>query len=171
MSVINTNISSLRAQNASRLATAMQNSAMERLSSGKRINSAKDDAAGLAIASSMTSSIRGMSVAIRNANDGISLAQTAEGALGEAANMLQRSRGGPGRRRPRHGDEALRCTVALAQAVVHVSLDRRRVVGGRNRASRAARHYRGQTASVVHRGLRAPRPAGKWPPPARCMPL
>jgi flagellin len=92
MSVINTNISSLRAQNASRLANAMQNSAMERLSSGKRINSAKDDAAGLAIASSMTSSIRGMSVAIRNANDGISLAQTAEGALGEAANMLQRIR-------------------------------------------------------------------------------
>jgi flagellin len=92
MSVINTNISSLRAQNASRLATQMQNTAMERLSSGKRINSAKDDAAGLAIASSMTSSVRGMSVAIRNANDGISLAQTAEGALGEAANMLQRIR-------------------------------------------------------------------------------
>ena len=65
---------------------------MARLSSGKRINSAKDDAAGLAIASSMTSSIRGMTVAIRNANDGISLSQTAEGALGEAANMLQRIR-------------------------------------------------------------------------------
>ena len=92
MSIINTNISSLRAQNASRLATAMQNTAMERLSSGKRINSAKDDAAGLAIASSMTASVRGMTVAIRNANDGISLAQTAEGALGEAANMLQRIR-------------------------------------------------------------------------------
>lgn len=92
MSVINTNISSLRAQNAGRSATMMQNSAMERLSSGKRINSAKDDAAGLAIASSMTASIRGMSVAIRNANDGISLAQTAEGALGEASNMLQRIR-------------------------------------------------------------------------------
>ena len=92
MSIINTNISSLRAQNASRLATMMQSSAMERLSSGKRINTAKDDAAGLAIASSMTASIRGMTVAIRNANDGISLAQTAEGALGEAANMLQRIR-------------------------------------------------------------------------------
>ena len=92
MSVINTNISSLRAQNASRLASMTQASAMERLSSGKRINSAKDDAAGLAIASSMTASIRGMTVAIRNANDGISLAQTAEGALGEAANMLQRIR-------------------------------------------------------------------------------
>jgi len=92
MSVINTNISSLRAQNAGRMATEMMETAMERLSSGKRINSAKDDAAGLAIASSMTSSIRGMSVAIRNANDGISLAQTAEGALGESVNMLQRIR-------------------------------------------------------------------------------
>ena len=92
MSVINTNISSLRAQNASRLASMTQASAMERLSSGKRINSAKDDAAGLAIASSMTASIRGMTVAIRNANDGISLAQTAEGALGETATMLQRIR-------------------------------------------------------------------------------
>ena len=92
MTVINTNISSLRAQNAGRLADQLQSTAMSRLSSGKRINSAKDDAAGLAIASSMTASIRGMSVAIRNANDGISLSQTAEGALGEAANMLQRVR-------------------------------------------------------------------------------
>jgi flagellin len=65
---------------------------MERLSTGKRINSAKDDAAGLAIASTMTGSIRGMNQAIRNANDGISLAQTAEGALGEVTNMLQRIR-------------------------------------------------------------------------------
>ncbi|ATE64434.1 flagellin [Rhizorhabdus dicambivorans] len=92
MTVINTNISSLRAQNAGRLADQMSATAMARLSSGKRINSAKDDAAGLAIASSMTSSIRGMTVAIRNANDGISLSQTAEGALGEASNMLQRIR-------------------------------------------------------------------------------
>ena len=92
MSVINTNISSLRSQNAGRLASQMQATAMERLSSGKRINTAKDDAAGMAIASSMTASVRGMSVAIRNANDGISLAQTAEGALGEVSNMLQRVR-------------------------------------------------------------------------------
>ncbi|MBD3762784.1 flagellin [Sphingomonadaceae bacterium G21617-S1] len=92
MAVINTNVSSLRAQNAGRLADKMQATAMERLSSGKRINGAKDDAAGMAIASSMTSSVRGMSVAIRNANDGISLAQTAEGALGEVSNMLQRVR-------------------------------------------------------------------------------
>jgi flagellin len=92
MTVINTNIASLRAQNASRLAGDAQQTAMERLSTGLRINSAKDDAAGLAIASSMTSSINGMGVAIRNANDGISLAQTADGALGEASNMLQRIR-------------------------------------------------------------------------------
>src|SRR3546814_20354492 len=65
---------------------------MERLSTGKRINSAKDDAAGLAIAYSMTSQIRGMNQVIRNANDGMSMAQTAEGALGEVGNMLQRIR-------------------------------------------------------------------------------
>ena len=92
MAVINTNISSLRSQNAGRMADKMQATAMERLSTGKRINSAKDDAAGMAISSSMTASVRGMGVAIRNANDGISLAQTAEGALGEVSNMLQRVR-------------------------------------------------------------------------------
>ena len=92
MTVINTNTSALRAQNGSRVANKELSTAMERLSTGKRINSAKDDAAGLAIASSMTSQIRGMSQAIRNSNDGISLAQTAEGALGEVSNMLQRVR-------------------------------------------------------------------------------
>lgn len=70
----------------------MLSTSMERLSTGKRINSAKDDAAGLAIASSMTSQIRGMNQGIRNANDGISLAQTAEGALDEVSNNLQRMR-------------------------------------------------------------------------------
>jgi flagellin len=92
MSVINTNTSALRAQNGSRLASMSLQTAMERLSTGKRINSAKDDAAGLAIASSMSSDIRGMNQAIRNSNDGISMAQTAEGALGEVTNMLQRIR-------------------------------------------------------------------------------
>jgi flagellin len=92
MSVINTNTAALRAQNGSRVANQSLQTAMERLSTGKRINSAKDDAAGLAIASSMTSDIRGMSQAIRNANDGISMAQTAEGALNEVTNMLQRIR-------------------------------------------------------------------------------
>ncbi|QDX27198.1 hypothetical protein FPZ54_15090 [Sphingomonas suaedae] len=90
MTVIGTNIASLRAANASKMASTSLQSAMERLSTGKRINSAKDDAAGLAIASRMTSQIKSMTVSIRNANDGISLAQTAEGALGEVTNMLQR---------------------------------------------------------------------------------
>jgi flagellin len=92
MTVINTNTGALRAQNGSRVAGQALQTAMERLSTGKRINSAKDDAAGLAIASSMTSQIRGMGQAIRNANDGISLAQTAEGGLSEVTNMLQRIR-------------------------------------------------------------------------------
>jgi len=92
MTVINTNSSALRAQNGSRVAEGALRQAMERLSSGKRINSARDDAAGLAISSTMTAQIRGMGQAIRNANDGISLAQVAEGALGEVSNMLQRIR-------------------------------------------------------------------------------
>ncbi len=92
MSVINTNISAIKASNASNSANKMLGTAMERLSTGKRINSAKDDAAGLAIATSMTAQIKGMSQGIRNANDGISLAQTAEGGLSEVSNMLQRVR-------------------------------------------------------------------------------
>lgn len=92
MTVIGTNTASLRAANASTSANMSLQTAMERLSTGKRINTAKDDAAGLAIASSMTSQVRGMNQAIRNANDGISMAQTAEGALGELTNMLQRVR-------------------------------------------------------------------------------
>ena len=92
MAVINTNISALKAQNASNSANRMLGTAMERLSTGKRINSAKDDAAGLAIATTMTAQVRGMNQAIRNANDGIALAQTAEGALAEVGNMLQRIR-------------------------------------------------------------------------------
>jgi flagellin len=92
MTVIASNISALRAATASTKAATMQSTAMERLSTGKRINSAKDDAAGLAIAASMTMSIRGMDQGVRNANDGISMAQTAEGALDEVTNMLQRQR-------------------------------------------------------------------------------
>ena len=92
MTVIGTNTAALRATNASASAGKSLSTAMERLSTGKRINSAKDDAAGLAIAASMTSQIRGMNQGIRNANDGISLAQTAEGALNEVTNMLQRMR-------------------------------------------------------------------------------
>jgi flagellin len=90
VTVINTNIAALRAQNGSRMANEATQTAMARLSTGKRINSAKDDAAGLAISSRMTAQVRGLAVAVRNANDGISLAQTAEGALGQVTNMLQR---------------------------------------------------------------------------------
>jgi flagellin len=92
MSVINTNVSSLKAQNSLHTNQTKLSSAMERLSSGVRINSAKDDAAGLAITTRMTSEIRGLTQAVRNANDGISVAQTAEGSLGEVTNILQRLR-------------------------------------------------------------------------------
>ncbi|MFA7440904.1 MAG: flagellin [Sphingomonadaceae bacterium] len=92
MTIINTNLAALTAQNGSRTAQAGLNTAMERLSTGLRINSAKDDAAGLAITQRMTADVRGLTVAIRNANDGISLAQTAESALGEITNQLQRIR-------------------------------------------------------------------------------
>ncbi len=92
MSVINTNISALRAQNASMKANDMLGTAMERLSTGQRITGAADDAAGLSIATGFTSDIRGLNQGIRNASDGIALAQTAEGALDEVTNMLQRVR-------------------------------------------------------------------------------
>ncbi len=90
--VINTNVASLNAQrNLGKSQSALSKS-MQRLSSGLRINSARDDAAGLAISDRMTSQIRGLNQAVRNANDGISLAQTAEGAMQEGTNILQRMR-------------------------------------------------------------------------------
>ncbi|MEO1922543.1 MAG: flagellin [Sphingomonadaceae bacterium] len=92
MTVIGTNISAMRASSASTSAEMGLSQAIERLSTGKRINSASDDAAGLAIATRMTSEVRGLSMASRNANDGISLAQTAEGGMNEITNMLQRMR-------------------------------------------------------------------------------
>jgi flagellin len=92
MSVINTNLSAIAAQNSLRTSALGQTTAMERLSSGIRINSAKDDAAGLAISTRMTANIRGLSAAIRNANDGISLTQTAEGSLSAIGDNLQRIR-------------------------------------------------------------------------------
>jgi len=90
--VINTNVASLNAQRNLGKTQSSLGLALKRLSSGLRINSAKDDAAGLAVANRMTSQVRGLNQAARNANDGISLAQTAEGALGEATNLLQRIR-------------------------------------------------------------------------------
>ena len=92
MSVVNTNVKSLTAQASLSQVNKSMASAMERLSTGTRINSAKDDAAGMAITQRMNSDIRGFAVAIRNANDGISLAQTAEGGLGQINAMLQRMR-------------------------------------------------------------------------------
>jgi flagellin len=91
-SVINTNIVSLNAQRSTASSSMALATAMQRLSSGLRVNSAKDDAAGLAIAERMNAQTRGMNVAIRNANDGISLAQTAEGALSKVGDSLQRMR-------------------------------------------------------------------------------
>lgn len=90
--VINTNVASLNAQRNLGKSQMALSTSMQRLSSGMRINSAKDDAAGLAISDRMTSQIRGLNQAVRNANDGISLAQTAEGAMQEATNILQRMR-------------------------------------------------------------------------------
>jgi flagellin len=92
MSVINTNVKALVAQESMRSSNLKLSNAMERLSTGLRINSAKDDAAGLAITNRMTAQVRGMSVAVRNANDGISMAQTADGAYGQVTSMLQRMR-------------------------------------------------------------------------------
>ncbi len=90
--VINTNVMSLNSQRNLRRTQAPLETAMQRLSSGLRINSAKDDAAGLAIATRMTSQIRGLHVAVRNANDGLSIVQTAEGAMDEIINNIQRIR-------------------------------------------------------------------------------
>ena len=92
MAVVNTNVNASVAQNALVRNERSMNTAMERLSTGQRINAAKDDAAGLAIASRMTSQIRGLDVGIRNANDAISMISTADGALVEVSNMLQRMR-------------------------------------------------------------------------------
>ena len=91
-SIINTNVNSLTAQRNTSTSQASLATSMQRLSSGLRVNSAKDDAAGLAIAERMNAQVRGMNVAQRNANDGISLSQTAEGALGKVGDALQRMR-------------------------------------------------------------------------------
>ncbi|WP_444544692.1 flagellin N-terminal helical domain-containing protein, partial [Shewanella chilikensis] len=89
---VNTNVTSLSSQKNLNNANSALKTSMERLSSGLRINSAKDDAAGLQISNRLTSQINGLDVAQRNANDGISIAQTAEGAMQESTNILQRMR-------------------------------------------------------------------------------
>ena len=92
MPVINTNVSALLAQQAQTKIAREMSAAMQQLSTGSRISSAKDDAAGQAIGQNMTAQVRGLNQAIRNVNDGVNLAQTADGALSETANMLQRMR-------------------------------------------------------------------------------
>jgi len=92
MTVISTNISAQYAQDALAMNQKSMNSAMQQLATGNRINAAKDDAAGLSIAQNMTSQIRGLNQAVRNASDGINLLQTADGGLVETSNMLQRMR-------------------------------------------------------------------------------
>ena len=92
MTIINTNVFSLNSQRNLMNTNMTMHTALQRLSSGLRINSAKDDAAGLAISERMTAQIRGLQQGMRNANDGISLAQTAEGAMGEITDALQRMR-------------------------------------------------------------------------------
>ncbi|MBW8743987.1 MAG: hypothetical protein JF628_06535 [Sphingomonas sp.] len=137
--------------------------AMERLSSGKRINSAKDDAAGLAISSSMTSQIRGMTQAVRNANDGISMAQTADGALEEVTNMLQRIRELSVQARP-HQSADRSHGAGLADHVDHVEhqVQRRRPV---HRFGRLRRHRDHPDRLELERhgrhGLHRPQPVGR----------
>ncbi|MFN6102750.1 MAG: flagellin FliC, partial [Burkholderiales bacterium] len=92
MSVINTNIKSLISQDALRINNRNLSTAMQRLSTGSKINSASDDAAGLAISTRMDSQVRGLNMAVKNANDAISVTQTAEGAMDEVTNILQRMR-------------------------------------------------------------------------------
>ena len=90
--VVNTNVSSLTAQRSLAASSSMLDSAMERLSTGSKINSASDDAAGLAIVQRMTAQIQGLQMAVKNANDGIAMTQSIEGALVEVSDMLQRLR-------------------------------------------------------------------------------
>jgi len=92
MSVINTNLNALVSQESSRASNLKLSRSMERLSTGMRINSAKDDAAGLSISNRMTAQVRGIQMAIKNSNDAISMSQTAEGAYGQVGNILQRMR-------------------------------------------------------------------------------
>ncbi|MFZ2738481.1 MAG: flagellin FliC, partial [Burkholderiaceae bacterium] len=92
MPVINTNVSALYAQNSMKTNARAMDTAMEQLSTGLRINAANDDAAGLAISQNMTAQVRGLNQAVRNINDGINMLQTAEGAMVEVSNMLQRMR-------------------------------------------------------------------------------
>ena len=111
---VNTNIISMNAQRNLSTSQSSLATSMQRLSSGLRINSAKDDAAGLAIAERMNAQVKGMNVAIRNANDGISMAQTAEGALAQVGDSLQRMRACTASSRMRCRAKSSACWVAPA---------------------------------------------------------
>ncbi len=127
-SIINTNIASMTAQRTSATSQSALNTAMQRLSTGLRVNSAKDDAAGLAIAERMTSQVRGMNVAIRNANDGISMAQTAEGALSRVGDALQRMR--ELAIQARNGTNTAKDKDSLSKEFVELQSEINRVLGG-----------------------------------------
>jgi flagellin len=92
MPVINTNVNSLNAQNSLTINARLMSNAMDQLSTGKRVNGSKDDAAGVAVINTMTAQIRGLNQSVKNANDAVSLLQTADGAMIEQTNMLQRMR-------------------------------------------------------------------------------
>jgi flagellin len=123
-SVVNTNIMSLNAQRQLSKTQAASNEAMERLSSGLRINSAKDDAAGLAISTGMQSQIKGLNMAARNANDGVSMAQTAEGAMDGMTNILQRMRELAVQSANDTNSDANRVAINEEVAQLHSELDR-----------------------------------------------
>lgn len=138
--VINTNVDSIFAQRQLGKTNNALATSMQRLSSGLRVNSAKDDAAGLAIADRMTSQIRGMTVAVRNANDGISMAQTAEAAMGQMTEMLQRMRdlavqsandgALSSNDKLKLQDEYLELTAELQRTVDNTSFNGKEILGG-----------------------------------------
>ena len=125
---INTNLVSLNAQRSLSTSQGMLSTAMQRLSSGLRVNSAKDDAAGLAIAERMYTQVRGMNVALRNANDGISMAQVGEGALGKVSDLFQRMR--ELAVQSANGTNTAADRDSLNQEFVHLSQEVTRSLGG-----------------------------------------
>ncbi len=125
---INTNLISLNAQRNLSMSQSQLGTAMQRLSSGMRVNSAKDDAAGLAIAERMNTQVKGMTVAMRNANDGISLAQVGEGALGSVSSLFQRMR--ELAVQSANGTNSASDRVSLNQEFIQLAQEATRTLGG-----------------------------------------
>ncbi len=171
---INTNVASLNAQRNLNTSQSSLATSMQRLSSGLRINSAKDDAAGLAIADRMNAQVRGINVAIRNANDGVSLAQTADGALATITDVLQRMRelavqsAKRDQQRDGPGQPASRVT-ALSEEIDRIACDQ---VQRHQVARRRVHHEASRSAPTrATRSLwpRSPTPTSlRW---ARCRPI